>query len=229
MTAKIGIVCGLASEAKIARRAILAEQDITVLVSGASSERAYAAAAELAAEGIEVLVSFGVSGGLSARLEPGAIILGDSVMASNGTIAEAPRALVERLTNTANKGGLEVAKGRVAGVDRIVRQPAQKHILAERSGAIAVDMESHAVAKAAMEHGTAFAILRVIADPASGAIPEAALSMIGPNGRVGPFRAARAILGRPQDLPGLVRLGRQNSAALKSLGRAAEVFFPALR
>lgn len=228
VTTKIGIVCGLASEAKIARYASPPGTAVTIRVSGASSQQAYLDAKALASTSVDVLVSFGVAGGLDAQYRPGTIVLGSSVQSPDGTIAQASEAVVVRLSNAARAAGLEAACGKFVGVDYVVSDTAQKRRLAEQSGAIAIDMESHAVARAAIEDGVAFAILRTIADPADHAIPQAALAMIGPDGRVKPCHAVKAILGRPQDLPQLVRLGRDNNAALRSLRRAAEALFPAL-
>lgn len=228
MTEKIGIVCGLASEAKIARRASPPGMAVTIRVSGASSHQAYVDAKALAAQSLDVLVSFGVAGGLDDRYRPGTIVFGSSVQAPDGTIVQASEAVAERLSIAASAAGLKTERGKFVGVDYIVNDTAQKRRLAEQTGAIAIDMESHAVAKAAIEDGVSFAILRTIADPADHAIPQAALAMIGPSGRVKPFHAAKAILGRPQDLPKLIQLGRDNNAALRSLRRAAETLFPAL-
>lgn len=228
MTRKIGIVCGLASEAKIARRATLAGQDATIRVSGASSERAYAAAKELVSIGADVLVSFGVAGGIERDLDPGTVIFGTSVQSPDGTISQVPQELIDRLSQSAPSTEPAAMLGKIVGVDYIVDDPAQKRLLAAQSGALAIDMESHAVAKAAIESRIAFGILRTIADPADRVIPPAAISVVGPNGRIGPYAAAKAVLARPQDLAKLIKLGRDNAAALKSLGRAADIFFSAL-
>ena len=227
MTARIGIVCGLASEARIARQAIPSGTTVAIRVSGASSKQAYSDAKSLIATGLDVLVSLGVAGGLDVECKPGTLVIGDTVKGPDGSSVNVSKAIVGSLLDAAHSAGLETRVGGIIGVDCVVSDADQKRRLAKQSGALAIDMESHPVAKAASQAGVAFAIIRTIADPSDRSIPKLALSIIGPNGRVRPFYAAIAIVSRPQEFPQLLRLGRDTNTALKSLRRAAEAFFPA--
>ncbi len=49
-------------------------------------------------------------------------------------------------------------------------------------------------------------MIRAVADPASRTIPRAALNGLTESGRMNPFAAARGVLARPGDLPGLMKL-----------------------
>lgn len=60
--------------------------------------------------------------------------------------------------------------------------PSDKHKLHTFTCAVAVDMESHLVARLADSHGLAFAAVRVIIDPAHRAVPPAALLAMAPGG-----------------------------------------------
>ncbi len=76
-----------------------------------------------------------------------------------------------------------------------LREPAcsvaAKATLRAASGALAIDMESAAVAEAAAEAGVPFLVLRVIADPADRAIPPVALHGVAPDGSRRPWAVLR--------------------------------------
>jgi hypothetical protein len=91
--------------------------------------------------------------------------------------------------------------------------------LHEATHALAVDMESGAVARAAARYALPFAVLRAVADVASEAIPRAAA--ITPSGEPDIPRVLRGLLRRPWELPALIRLGRASAAAHAALRQAA--------
>ena len=101
--------------------------------------------------------------------------------------------------------------------------PAAKALLFASFGALAVDMESGAVAEACVRAGKPFAVLRAIADPAGRGIPALAMRGLGPEGETRPLAVAAGLLRRPGDLPALIRLGRDSQAALAALGVAGSV------
>ncbi len=87
------------------------------------------------------------------------------------------------------------------------------------SGAVAVDMESHAIAAVAASADVPFVAIRAIADPAGRPLPRAVLGSIGPGGRP---RVGHVILGiclRPWETPALLHLRGDTAAALASLRR----------
>ena len=60
--------------------------------------------------------------------------------------------------------------------------PQEKRALYLETGALAVDMESHIVARIGAARGLPVAAIRVITDPARRALPQAALAAVRPNG-----------------------------------------------
>ncbi len=200
----IGIVTGFKAEARIARR--FAGTRVT---TGAMPE---AAAKRLIAEGVEGLLSFGIAGGLKPGLGPGTMIVATEVIDETGRFETAKTwraALIARLPG-ARAGGL-------LGSNRVVATAADKARLYERSGALALDMESHAVARVATTAGLPFAALRVIADDASASLPTVARSALTAQGSIAVGRLLFGLLRRPSDLPGLLRLGRDSGTALRAL------------
>jgi hopanoid-associated phosphorylase len=219
----IGVVTGLRAEARC-----LGGLDLAVACSGGRPARARAEAERLVAEGAAGLVSFGLAGGLSPALASGDLVLaGAVVVPGGGRLATDPvwRSRLSALIATASAAPRQAA---VAGSDRLLATIVAKRALFEATGALAVDMESHAVAEAAQREGLPFVVLRAIADRADETLPRAAGVALGPGGEIRPLLVARALLRRPGELPALLRLGRQSRAALAVLRRVVLLAGPAL-
>ena len=227
---RLGFVCGLASEEKCLRTGekVVGHSFGSIKVSGVSAARAYEAALMLAREQPSVLVSFGIAGALTGNLRPGDIVLANSVSTSSGRSIPTSSAPREIMSTAANAEGLALAVGPILGVEHVVAHPAEKYRLSEETSALGVDMESYEVARVAQEYGLPFAVLRAIADPADLSIPKFALQAVSRSGRIDPWAATRGLLGHPREIRLLIRLGRANMAAHKSLRRAAQVLIPAL-
>ena len=214
----IGFVCGLKSEAACAPRGAGALTG----VSGAKAARAAEIARDLADEGATALISFGVSGALAPDLEPGALFLAAALKSADGEI-ELDWSWSEHLAARLARGGLEVARKSVYGSDVLISSIAEKRALRQTSGADAVDMESHAVARVACRRGLEFAALRAIADPHDGVLPAAAQNAVGADGGARILPVLYGLARRPADLGALIKLGRDSQRAHQSLMRAGEV------
>jgi adenosylhomocysteine nucleosidase len=217
-----GIVTGLVAEADCLRGATLNEAVPIVFCSGGSAERARDGARQLAGDGVAGLVSFGIAGGLDPHLRPGTILLPHFVLAENGTRFETAREWRERVSAEAGKN-LSIAAGTIAGRDRPVLGAQEKRALFEKTGAAAVDMESHAVAEVAREAGLPFLAVRAIADPAARSVPPWALAGIGPEGQTRPLAVLAEIAFRPWEWPALFHLARDTAAAMAGLRRVADL------
>jgi len=213
----IGVVTGMIAEAKCLGAA---SPEATVRVTGADADRARAVAAELCAGGVEALVSFGLAGGLDPRLEPGDLVIADTVIGADGTRHDTDTRWRQDLAAAA-KAKVPFVVGPVAGSDSALLTPAAKTARYDRDGAVAVDMESHIVAAAAAENGLPFLVVRAIADPAGRAIPATALAGLGADGRTRPLAVLRALLARPSDLSELLGLARDSRRGIRTLRRIA--------
>ena len=210
----VGVVTGMLAEARCLRRL-----DLRVACSGGSAERAHAEATRLAAEGAVALVSFGLAGGLAPDLRAGDLLLPEAVRTPHGaSIATDPR-WRERLRTRLETGGLRHAGGALAGSERVVATLSDKQALAETTGAVAVDMESHEVAAAAGAAGIPFLVIRAIADPSDRVVPQAALEALRPDGRVRVLATLGGVIRQPGQLITLLRLARDSAAALATLRR----------
>ncbi len=207
---RLGVVCGLVSEG-----ALLSGRPVQVRPVAGNSVRATEEVRALARNGVGALLSFGLAGGLVPSCDSGTVIVADAVIAGSETLPCDPR-LLEALSRE-----LPVAAvGRIVGSGAAVLTVEDKAALAERSGALAVDMESHAVARAARDAGLPFAVLRAVADPADRAIPSFALAGLHADGTVGAWPVVKGLLRRPWCLSAILRLGRDSKAAHRALGQA---------
>lgn len=175
----------------------------------------------MVADGAAGLVSFGLAGGLDARLKPGALVLADAVGLPDGAVIVADPEWREAVRAALGDLGLAVRVGRVAGRDNPALTPADKASLARDSAALAVDMESHAVARVAQAAGLPLLVLRAVGDPADRAVPGFAMAGLAPDGRTRAAPVLRGLLRRPGALPALLALARDTQRGLRALRRAA--------
>jgi hypothetical protein len=199
---------GLEAEAKIARRAGLQA------VVGAGDHLRTVAVVEEAASAVECLVSFGIAGALKPGLRAGDIILSTEVVdedrrwLSSGSL---------RLRISELAGEIGATEGPVLGARIALATKSDKRRAWRETGAIAVDLESVVVARAAAALGIPFVVLRAIADPAVRELPPAALVPLAADGTpaLGPVLAS--VLRRPKQLPTLLTVAREARQALQAL------------
>jgi adenosylhomocysteine nucleosidase len=217
------IVVGLAFEARIA-----AGPGVHVICSGDGRDlpgklTAAIASARKRGQGLPGIVSFGVAGGLAPQLASGACVVGTHVVSGSRRLPT-HRQWSEKLAQTipgAISGGL-------VGVSAPVAHPSAKRELFDKTGAIAVDMESHIVASVGLAEDVPFAAIRVITDPAQRALPPSAIAAMRPNGTTDFGAMFRSVLRRPRDLPALLQTALDARAARASLVRGRYWLGPAL-
>jgi nucleoside phosphorylase len=220
----IGFLTGLKAEA-----ACLGPPDAVgrVAISAGDPARAHIAAGQLADDGATALVSVGMAGGLDPAQRPGDLVVGSAVALPDGRVIAADRSWWPRiLAVLADAAGAapgrrpKVLVGTVYGSDAAILETTHKLDLRTRTGAIAVDLESAAVACLAAERGLPFAVVRAIADPADRPVPALSLAGMGADGTMRPWPVIRRLIVAPQHLPALVRLGidtRRSLAALRAV------------
>ena len=215
---RLGIVTGLAAE-RSCLRALPADQR-SVRCFGIGPEAAGKAASELLEEGCTALLSFGLAGGLDPRLRPGAVVVAEAIVTERGELFSTDSAWRRRVIRRLTMGSA-VSEGRLLGSDRPLLTPSAKRALAKGQSAVAVDMESRAVARAAQRSGVPFMAIRAVADPAERAIPPWLAEAIDDSGRPRLHVVAAGALANPFDVPRLFRLARDRRAALAALSRVA--------
>jgi adenosylhomocysteine nucleosidase len=214
----IGVVTGLASEV----RALAALPGVTARCLGPGPDKAEAAARGLLAEGAAALVSAGICGGLDPALAPGAVVLPARVV--NRHVPDDSwmvDAVWHAAVIAAAPADMPFATGALMGSDRAVGSVEGKQALAARTGAVAVDMESHAVARVARDAGVPFLVLRTVADTATDVLPPWIAGVLNRDGTPNAAMALRRLLAGPWRLPALLMLARRSATAEQALTRAA--------
>ncbi len=224
-----GVVTGLAAEAKVLKRALAGgapadspkKLDEIIVCAAARPERARRLAQKLLESGATALMSFGIAGGLDPARQAGDVVFAQEVILPGGTRVATDAAWRATVSQASAAAGLRAEEGALLGSDSAILAAHHKQRLFRESGAIAVDMESHAVAEVAAAAGVALLVVRAIADPAIRPLPSSVLGSTGPDGRSrGGLVAARLCL-RPWQLPAVMRLREDFVHALDSLERVA--------
>jgi len=242
MNPAIGLVVALSAEARaligrgrwqqaegcLFRRSRLTDSTHLIVVrSGMGSKNASAASRWLIGEGVSGLAVSGVSGGLSPDLAPGDLVLADSVIQEDGNpikeTREVSSACVDMVYGALMDRRLPAYRGPILTVQRPVLSAGKKQALFAKTRALAVDMESAAVAAAAGNAGLPFLAFRAVCDAAGRSIPDDFLDFVNQEGRVRLFRLFRRLFLRPTLVSDLLRMNRDFDTALAGLGRAWRV------
>ncbi|MFI6283981.1 1-hydroxy-2-methyl-2-butenyl 4-diphosphate reductase [Streptomyces sp. NPDC051018] len=164
---------------------------VTVLRTGMgprNAERAVRGALGTSPLRDAAVVASGFCAGLAPGMHPGDLVVaGETRVDGSATVCPGTRALIEAVARAVP--GRTVHTGPLIGSDHVVRGPERARLRA--TGAVAVDMESAATLRAALETGPRpVAAVRVVVDA-----PEHELVRIGTvRGGISAFRVLRAVL-----------------------------------
>ncbi len=211
------VVVGLAFEARIAKASGLP------VICGGNGGRLLPALHEAITVGCRGLISFGVAGGLAPHLKPGTCIV------ASGVVSPAGRHATDRYWSQSLLQAMPGAvSGLLAGAASPVASPEAKRALHRETGALAVDTETHVVAGAAAHHGLPLAAIRVVCDPAKRGLPDLALSAIRADGSTDIPALLRALLRRPDQVPGLLQIALDARCARTTLLECGRLLGPDL-
>jgi len=234
--AATGIVVALAAEARALtsarihpERLVSLAEGAAVWLSGMGPDAAHRAAHGLADAGAGALAVFGVAGALDADLRNGSLFCPERVLDEHGRNypVHAPwRArLQQRLAATACP---LCTNGALLSVREPLLTTAAKAAARGRHRALAVDMESAAVAAVAQERGLPFLTLRAIIDEAGDSIPAALNNSVDAWGRPRAWGLLAALCRHPGLLAELPRLYSRMQRATLALRAVAEATGPTL-
>lgn len=201
----LAFIVGLTAEASLLR-----PLNARVFVGNGTSRGAVLATARALQAGAQALISFGLAGGLSPGLEPGAIIVPKAVLLRGRHMATDPA-----LSNAL--GGFTAPY--LLASEGVVGSVAGKAERWNDTRAAAVDLESGAVADAAQKKRLPFAVLRVICDPADRPLPPAAVAALSGQGSIRLLHIAASVLTQPSQISSLMALSRDAVLARKALSR----------
>jgi adenosylhomocysteine nucleosidase len=221
-------------------------QRVVSIRSGAGRENA-ARAAQVLIDGHrpKIVISAGFAGGIDPSLKRHDILLADSVidpsgeqiilkqslpspdsttsddLSSEGRPLQWPLALYSIAPSESIWPGLRF--GKLLTVDHVVRDPVEKHTLYQQHQALAVDMETFAVAEVCRNRSVPLCAVRIVHDAAGDALPpdiERLLRQKSEPARLG--AALAAIWRRPGSIKDLWALKEKSLAASAELAKFIE-------
>ena len=195
-----------------------------VEVAGVGIENATRAACKLLDQGVDGLVSWGTAGALDPRLQPGALVIYDTVRTISGDSYACDPSWRAKLARALSP--LNPIDGSGFTSEHALATAVEKTAIREQFDCVALDMESAAVGKHAIAAGIPFAAVRVIVDPVDFDIPRAALAALGPDGEPRAWPVVRSLIRRPHELPALLKLARWYRISIASLAVAARALHP---
>lgn len=177
--------------------------ELVLVATGVGMERAAASARralELFAP-TQPVVSTGVAGALSEELTVGTIVLADRLLCdppgsnTDSRIVMPAQSRTQSLARALTGAGLSVAVGPTLTVLAALPDGLSKRRARRESGAIAVDMESAAIAREARKKGLDFVYARSVLDAVDDRLPPTRL--IDENGNLRPLTATAFLLRHP--------------------------------
>lgn len=195
-------------------------------LGGMGPTAAQHAAEQLADAGCTALAVFGVAGALSPRLRNGMLYCPERVLDEEGGEYLADTAWRRRLQQQLT-ASLHIEGTLLASASPLLTAEA-KTAAHRRFGALAVDMESAAVAKVAQQRSLPFVVLRAMVDEVDDAIPAALNNSVDAWGRPRPLPLIAALGRHPSLLSDLPRLYSRMQRATQALRTAAQAVGPTL-
>jgi adenosylhomocysteine nucleosidase len=180
-----------------------------VLVTGMGTDRASAAARWVWDHfRPRLVVACGFTGALSPKFEVGDVLVASEVVEPDEDGMHWRTAVPTEL------GDLPV--GRVVTVRELMGRPSAKRSLARKTAAVAVDMESAAIAEVCQEKRIPCAVVRAISDTADTMLSDRLVTMVS-GGRVSPWRVLINVVRSPRLVLELWRLARDTRIAARAL------------
>jgi nucleoside phosphorylase len=159
---------------------------------------------------VDHVVIVGIAGGIGRGVSVGDLVVPERVLDLAAGTEHRPSALGD----TPPRGMLVTSDGLLTDRDAIARL--------EQRGAVAIDMETSAVAAVCERRGCPWSVFRAISDRADdGSIDPAIFGLAAPDGGADLPALVRFLLARPWRIPQLVRLGRDSKLAAHTAAAAA--------
>lgn len=193
--------------------------DLLLAYAGAGPVNAELAAKQLIAQGADRLISWGCAAAIAPQLKAGDLVCPQQLIATQASQPTDTQWL-QHLQNVL-AGQLPVLTGDLVESSQIVGNSLDKQRIHQQTGAIALDMESAAVVRAAHQARLPSLVIRAIADPADMDLPQAVVHALNSQGQVELSKLLRFLLTHPGEIPALIKLGLHFNAAQKTLKTVA--------
>lgn len=209
-------------------RAAIGGKEFSAVAHGIGMERARETARRALdlMPAVEMIIGTGVAGALSAGLRSGDLVMADRILALHAGadraehMAQSADAQIRSLGHWLRAAGLTYATGALLSSHRVMATGREKRQAKETTGAIAVDMETAALAAEAHARGIPFVAIRAVLDEVDDEVVGA--EMTDEHGRVRPLAATAYLARNPSAMLKLPRLMRNLALAANSIADAIE-------
>ncbi len=174
----------------------------------------------------ELVIGTGVAGALAPGMSPGDIVVADRIVTAcaKGPSTEPPVIVSEQARthceDRLRSAGLAFSRGALLTSNRVLASVEAKRLAREQSGAIAVDMESAAIASETERRKLPFVVVRTVMDAVDDEVFGADLA--DENGRVSALAATGYLARNPSAIAQLPRMMRSLGRATRSIADAIE-------
>ncbi len=196
-------------------------ENIIATHSGAGPENASNAAQNLLDKGCSKLISWGCAAGLADGLLAGDLCLPELLISENRQYFPV-HSEWQQQTMSLLAYLQPIHSGPFCTNNTIVSWSRDKKAIHQSTGAIALDMESAAIAKIAEQKSIPYLVIRVIADTASMNLPAAITKSLDEKGQINNNKLVLNIITNPRQIPDLIKLGLHFQSAQKKLNSVAK-------
>ena len=208
-------------------------REVLVITGGLGLRRTRQIVEQFATTPFSAVLSIGCAGALVPGLVTGQLILAPDIRLQPAKDAEqlqqfpVDARLLAEMRTAATRVGVLMADGSLFTSPNVLFTAEEKAREGERTGAIAVEMESGVHAEFAAQRGLPFLVVRVILDGVDMTIPAIA-GLTTPEGGVRYVRAATYLATHPHHLSILLALKRARGAAAHAISRLCQALFSQL-
>ncbi len=197
---------------------------IVLVRSGMGRDRARRALVEVAERyDLKEIISIGYAGALDPSLEVGDLIVADKVIEMDSSHPD--EGVKSYSLNKEIFNSTAALRGRILlTVDHVAATPQEKKNLREKYSAVAVDMETSALAEEAQARNIPFISVRAITDTAVQELIDCSY-LVEEDGEVSKLKAGWHVLTHPGDLKGMIDLGQHAKIATANLTEFLRQYF----
>ncbi len=197
---------------------------IVLVRSGMGRDRARRALVEVAERyDLKEIISIGYAGALDPSLEVGDLVVADKIIEMDSSRSDEDMksySLNKEILNTTG----EIHRKILLTVDRVAATPQEKKKLRQKYSAVAVDMETSALAEEAKARNLSFISVRAITDTADQELIDCSY-LVEEDGEVSKLKAGWHVLTHPGDLKGMIELGQHAKIATANLTEFLRQYF----
>jgi len=220
---KLGIIAALPAEAKCfhtmkinLKSPFEIKRSIFLCISGIGYKSSLNAAKELINLNVDAIISWGIAGATCDLVNTGDIILAKSVK-NHKNIYSTSVKWRKKIIDHFKDSSINILSEDIVSAEEICNTPIKKMELFKKTKAVAIDMESVAIAEVSMKNNLDFIAIRAIADNATLNIPDVVVKNIDNYGHIKMMKLIASCMLYPSQINQIFLLAKSYKKALKSL------------